>query len=871
MILRAPPPHAQNPNPYRKYDMTHVLSFQVVPSIPPALGEIEEIAHNVAFDWNHRARALFRRLDKTEWEECHQNPVKMLRSVSQERLNEAAGDPRFLSEMKGVRQELRAYCEKPTWYQNLPEGEKDAALRIAYFSMEFGLTESLPNYSGGLGILAGDHMKSASDLGLPLIGVGLLYSQGYFRQHIGPDGWQQEHYPDNEFHHMPIHLECDESGAPTTVEIDYPDGLLTAQIWRVQVGRNSIYLLDANIPENAPSLREITLALYGGDMETRIRQEILLGIGGVRLLHKLNLPPVVCHMNEGHSAFLAIERIRFSMRKFGIDAGTARELTSAGNIFTTHTPVPAGIDIFPPAMMEKYFRSYAESLSMGWDEFMGLGRVHPKQESEPFNMAILALRLSSAANGVSKLHGEVSRKMWQSMWPEVPSWDIPIDSITNGVHFPTWVSTEMKGVFARHLGGGWMDETDNPEIWEGAASIPAEDIWRVKEKNRERLIEFCRKHASRRPPGSVSRSNATMLPNPQALTIGFARRFATYKRAILLLKKPERLVALLTNKEKPVQIIFAGKAHPRDMEGKNFIREIIHFARRENVRDKLVFIEDYDIHVARQLVQGVDLWLNNPRRPQEASGTSGMKAAANGALNLSILDGWWAEGYADHLGWAIGSVEAEGDLDYQDEIECESLFNILEQTVVPLFYERDEAGVPRRWMEMVKRSLESLCPYFNTTRMVREYAEKFYMPLGAHHARLMADERTPAKALSEWKERTRGAWTGIRIQITHISTPQNSVVPLGSKIRVEAEVSLGRLSPEEVRLEIYESAMKEEKQLTNGVASPMRLAENLGNGAYRFHGEVECRKTGAHGLSVRAVPHHPYLIHPFSPHLCSWD
>ena len=505
---------------------------------------------------------------------------------------------------------------------------------------------------------------------------------------------------------------------------------------------------------------------------------------------------------------------------------------------------------------------------MDWRDFLGLGRVNSEQGDEPFNMAVLALRLSSAANGVSKLHGEVSRKMWQSMWPEVPEQDIPIASITNGVHFPTWVSPMMKDLFDRHLGGGWVDETDKPEKWERVASIPESEIWSVREKSRERLIEFCRAHALKRPLGSVTHPNVTILPNPKALTIGFARRFATYKRATLLLKRPERFVSLLTSSEKPVQIVFAGKAHPRDMEGKSFIRELIHFARRENVQDKIVFVEDYDIHVGRQLVQGVDLWLNNPRRPQEASGTSGMKAAANGALNLSILDGWWAEGYASRLGWAIGGLETYNDPGYQDEMECEILFNTLEQAVIPLFYERNEEGIPSRWVEMIKNSLQSLCPYFNTSRMVREYAEKFYLPLGAHHARLMADERVPARALSEWKEHVRRAWPGV--EITQISMEQNGVVPLGAKMRVEAEVSLGRLSPEEVRLEIYEGALKEEKLLSGEVISPMFFTEDLGGGAYRFQGEIECRRPGMHGVSVRAVPHHPHLVHPLSLHLLTW-
>ena len=848
--------------------MPTVLSFQVVPHVPADLAELEEIAENVAFDWSPSARALFARLDAECWEETHHNPVMMLRCAPQERLDQAAHDETFIAEMKSVAGELRSYLEKPSWYRNLPENRKSAHLRIAYFSMEFGLTESLPNYSGGLGLLAGDHMKSTSDLGLPLIGVGLLYSQGYFHQYLGADGWQQERYLDNDFHHMPLHLERDENGQPVTVEVDYPDGRLTAHIWRVQVGRNPIYLLDSNVPENPPELREITHALYGGDMELRIRQEILLGIGGVRLLHKLNLPPVVCHMNEGHSAFLALERIRFSMGKYGLDAAAARELTSAGNVFTTHTPVPAGIDIFPTDLMEKYFRDYAQSLTMNWDDFLDLGRVNPRQRDEPFNMAVLALRLSSAANGVSKLHGEVSRKMWQPMWPEMPEHDVPIDSVTNGVHFPTWVSPEMRGLLDRYLGEDWLDRADDPAAWEGVASIPGNELWSVKEKCREHLVDFCREHARKRPLGSVTRPSALLLPNPQALTIGFARRFATYKRATLLLKRPERFIALLQNEERPVQIIFAGKAHPQDMEGKSFIREIIHFARRENVQDKLVFVEDYDIEVARHLVQGVDLWLNNPRRPQEASGTSGMKAAVNGALNLSVLDGWWAEGYAEHLGWAIGGTETHNDIGYQDELEGVSLFNTLEQVVVPLFYERDAEGIPQRWVEMMKASLQTLCPRFNTSRMVREYAEKFYLPLGAHHGNLLENERASAKELAAWKERARAAWP--EVEITRISMPLNGAVPLGAKMRVEAEVSLGQLSPEEVRLEICEGTPGEENQLGPGSVSPMAFGANLGGGAYRFYGEIECSTTGAHALSVRALPHHPHLVHPLGMHLVTW-
>ncbi|MEK6711652.1 MAG: alpha-glucan family phosphorylase, partial [Nitrospinota bacterium] len=672
--------------------MTTVIQFQVVPTLPPELKGLEEIAHNIAFDWSPRARSLFAQIGGDEWDACSHNPVRMLGRLSQKTLNEAARDEGILNELQGVLQELRTYMTEPRWYQKTFGENGIPDLRIAYFSMEFGLTESIPNYSGGLGILAGDHMKSASDLGLPLVGVGLLYQQGYFRQYLSADGWQQERYPDNDFHNMSLRLERDSQGDPITVTVDFPDGQLKTQIWRVQVGRLPIFLMDANLPENTPPMREVTLALYGGDMENRIRQEILLGVGGVRLLHKLDLPPVVCHMNEGHSAFLALERIRMAMEKYGIDFPTAREMTSAGNVFTTHTPVPAGIDIFPPGLMEKYFRSYAGSLGIGWEEFMGFGRGNPSNREEPFNVAMLALHLSGGANGVSQLHGRVSRRMWEGLWPGLPGDEVPIASITNGVHLPTWVSTEMKNLLSRYLGPRWLSEPDQAETWERMDRIPAAELWLVKERARESLISFSRKNLEERwrerglPRGRIDLAKEILEPG--TLTIGFARRFATYKRATLLLQQPDRLIALLTSKERPIQLIFAGKAHPRDHEGKTFIRDLINFARQPAVRRRVVFLEDYDIEVARHLVQGVDLWLNTPRRPQEASGTSGMKAAANAAMNLSILDGWWAEGYRSDLGWSIGAGEEYQDAGYQDKVECDNIFDRLEQEIVPLFYDR---------------------------------------------------------------------------------------------------------------------------------------------------------------------------------------
>ncbi|OGL61104.1 MAG: alpha-glucan phosphorylase [Candidatus Tectomicrobia bacterium RIFCSPLOWO2_12_FULL_69_37] len=852
--------------------MNTVIPFQVVPTLPAQLKDLEEIAYNIAFDWSARARALFAQIGGDEWDASQHNPVRMLGRLSQKTLNEAAKDEGILSELQSVLQELRTYMTEPRWYQKSFGESGIPDLRIAYFSMEFGLTESIPNYSGGLGLLAGDHMKSASDLGLPLVGVGLLYQQGYFRQYLSADGWQQERYPDNDFHNMCLRLVRDPQGHPVTVEVEFPDGVLKAQIWKVQVGRVPIFLMDANLPENTPPMREVTLALYGGDMETRIRQEILLGVGGVRMLHKLNLPPVVCHMNEGHSAFLALERIRVSMEKFGIDFRTAREMTSAGNVFTTHTPVPAGIDIFPPGLMEKYFRSQAASLGVSWEEFMGFGRSNPANMEEPFNVAILALRHSSGANGVSRLHGDVSRRMWTNLWANLPADEVPISSITNGVHLPTWVSPEMKNLLNRYLGPRWMSEPDHPETWERVDRIPATELWLTQERARESLVSFCRQHLHQRWKGrGLSHGHldlASEILEPSTLTIGFARRFATYKRATLLLQQPDRLIALLTNKERPLQLIFAGKAHPRDTEGKSFIRDLINFARQPAVRRRVVFLEDYDIEVARHLVQGVDLWLNNPRRPQEASGTSGMKVAANAALNLSVLDGWWAEGYRSDRGWSIGAGEEYQDAGYQDKVECDNLFDRLEQEIVPLFYDRSSDGIPRGWVEMMRASLKSLAPVFNTNRMVREYAERFYLPLARHRSYLISDNLAPARSLAVWKAKVREAWP--RVQVRNITVDRNGVVSVGTPLQVGADVEIGPLGPTDVRVEVYHGSIDSSHRITEGKTTPMTVAGDLGNGTYRFQGEFTCDTAGSRGVAVRVLPNNPDLPQPLDLHLLTW-
>ncbi|MBY0228163.1 MAG: alpha-glucan family phosphorylase, partial [Gemmataceae bacterium] len=671
-------------------------------------------------------------------------------------------------------------------------------LVVAYFSAEFGIHESVPVYSGGLGVLSGDHLKSASDLGLPLVGVGLMYREGYFRQYLTADGWQQERYPENDFFNLPLLEEKDRQGRPLAVSVPMAGREVAVRVWRLQVGRVPLYLLDANIPQNAPDDRAITARLYGGDHDTRIRQEIVLGIGGVRALRALGKEPTVCHMNEGHSAFCGLERIREMMERTGCDFATAREAVSAGTVFTTHTPVPAGNDVFVPQLVEHYFADYWPQLKLTRDEFLGLGRQNPASHDEGFGMTVLALRLANIANGVSRLHGTVSRKMWQGIWPELPDAEVPITSITNGVHTRSWVSPDLAQLFDRYLGAGWHGSPDEAAAWGRVERIPDAELWRTHERRRERLVSFARGRMKKQliargaVPGEVARADEAL--DPETLTIGFARRFATYKRGALLFANYERLLSIITSKDRPVQLIYAGKAHPRDNGGKELIKEINHFARRPELRRRVVFLEDYDMNVARYLVQGVDVWLNNPRRPLEASGTSGMKAACNGGLNFSILDGWWCEGYAQDNGFAIGAGEEYADTVYQDEVESRAILDALEQEIVPLFYARGADGVPRGWLRMMKRSIASLSPVYSTGRMVAEYATTAYLPSAERWARLSGDGLAPAKRLAAWRQAVRQGWAMVKVLGTEALGTDGLAV--GGDLRVKAKVALGSLNPE---------------------------------------------------------------------------
>ncbi len=855
--------------------MQPICTFTIVPSLPTKLEHLRDLAYNLWWCWNLEAVDLFRRLDRELWEESGHNPVLMLGAIKQERLEEAAEDDGFLAHLERIAQRFDRYVKsQSTWYQKA-HGAPGAPC-IAYFSAEFGLTECMPIYAGGMAVLAGDHLKSASDLGLPLMGVGLLYQEGYFHQYLNSDGWQRELYPKNDFYNMPIQLEQREDGTPVTVQVDYPGRKVTAQVWRAQVGRLPLFLLDTNIPANGRQDQDITDELYGGDLEMRIQQEIMLGIGGVRALESLGVRPTICHMNEGHSAFLALERIRILMEEQGrqgtLSFAEAQEAASAGNVFTTHTPVPAGIDRFPPELMDKYFSDYYKRLGLSREEFLALGRENPSDDGELFSMAVLALRLAAQTNGVSRLHGRVARKMWQSLWPGVPEDEVPITSITNGIHIPSWISFDMARLYDRYLGHRWLERPDDQTIWERVDEIPNEELWLTHERRRGRLVAVVRRCLREQlkkqgaPPSEIEKAGEVL--DPEALTIGFARRFATYKRSTLILRDPDRLASILNDKDRPVQIIFAGKAHPQDNPGKELIQQVVRLCQREEFRRRIVFIEDYDMSIARYLVQGADIWLNTPLRPREASGTSGMKATANGVINMSTLDGWWDEAYQPDTGWAIGRGELYEDLNYQNDIESRAIYGILEKEIVPLFYDRNSNGLPHKWIAQMKAAMRAICPVFNTNRMIREYTERLYLPAAQRYRRLTEGEMARAKALSQWKSHLHEHWSEIRMD--NVKTEVPARLKVGAELQVRAQVYLGALEPSDVTVQLYYGPLDTKGEISKGEVMAMKWLESNGDGNHTFVGSIPARTSGRYGYALRILPHHEDLSNPYEPGLILW-
>lgn len=696
---------------------------------PGGLVRLEELAHNLWWSWQPDARRLFEAIDPILWRLTHHNPVKLLHDLKPERLAALAEDPAFVRQYSAV---LKAYDEymgaQRTWFTRRHPTLSQSA--IAYFSAEFGLHNSIPIYSGGLGILAGDHCKEASDLGVPLVGLGFMYPQGYFHQRITPDGWQEAVYEPVNHSELPIHQVIAPSGAPCHVQIEMGERTVSAVVWQVRAGRVILYLIDTALEENAPGDRELSARLYGGDQEVRLCQEILLGIGGVRVLRALGLAPVVWHANEGHSAFLALERIR-ELVQAGRSFADAADLIRQSTVFTTHTPVPAGHDVFPVHLMDRYFSGYWEQLGLTREEFLRLGQ-HPDAPDAGFNMTALAMRMSTHLNGVSREHGRVTRTMWRSLWPGVPEDLVPIRSITNGIHAPSWVAPEMNHLYSKYLGPDWADRTDEPAVWHRVKDIPDAEVWAVRQTLKRKLMGFIRERARAGwVQGHLEASQvlaAGTLLDPEALTIGFARRFATYKRATLLFSTLHRLQHLLQDRWRPVQIVFAGKAHPADEAGRYFIHQVYTFCKDHRLGGHVAFLKNYDMHLAKFLVQGVDVWLNTPRPPLEASGTSGQKAALNGVPHLSVLDGWWKEGYDGANGWAVPLATDLTDPHAQDAHDAEQLYCLLEQEVVPLFYTRDRDGIPRGWVQVVKDAIRTVAPRFCARRMVKEYVDLLYIP-----------------------------------------------------------------------------------------------------------------------------------------------
>ena len=846
-------------------------TYNVTPILPATLEPLREMSFNLWWTWEPAARRLFRHLDIELWNRTNHNPVRMLQLSRQSRLEELSQDKTFLRELKQLFEEFEKYLGRHDTYGKAGPG---SAIKnpVAYFSAEFGFHESIPNYSGGLGILASDHCKSASDLDLNFVGVGLLYRHGYFRQQIDKEGVQEAINLNQNFYHLPIR-EVPRGDAKLLVSVPILDREVFAKVWELRVGRVNIYLLDTEVAQNSAEDRLITAELYGGDLEMRMRQEIVLGIGGVKALSALGISPDVFHMNEGHSAFLALERIRLNVTDKELDFYSALQVVAAANVFTTHTPVPAGNDSFPRDMMRKYFGGFAKEIGIPFDELFSFGqtRVDP---NDPFSMTILALRLSRHANGVSKLHGDVTRSLWKNVWAGVPVHEVPITSITNGIHTKTWMAPEFSALYRKHL-GTWEEHLTEPEFWRGVIDIPDTQLWETHQKLKLRLIEFVRERVRRQrqrlgeSPESIRKANRIL--DPEVLTMGFARRFATYKRATLLFSDKERLKRLLSDTTRPVQFIFAGKAHPRDEAGKALIQEVYKLSREASFESRIVFLEDYDSYIARRLLQGVDLWLNYPLRPMEASGTSGMKAAPNGGINLSVLDGWWREGYNGNNGWAIGAEIDDGSVEFQNEVDASSLYQLLENQIIPLYYAKPDGKLPLAWLQLMRESIRSVTPVFNTQRMVKEYTERLYIPAAKSYENFSRDGCDAATQLSQWKSQIRKDWPQVQIFDVQISNKDRQNVLVGESLQICARVHLGAVDPQHVRVEAYHGEI-DDGDIRNPTPTVLNQSSKAnGDGDYIYEGSVPATESGAYGFSVRVVPTHPYLMQAHELRLITWS
>jgi starch phosphorylase len=853
----------------RSFGMKTLGKISIFPKLPEPIKRLHDLAYNLWWVWNPDAQALFSSLDPDLWKSVNQNPVKFLRNVKQNQLNSAAQNQTYMAQYGRVLADFDAYMAPTadTWFRQQHGDEGD--LTIAYFSAEFGLHEALPIYSGGLGILSGDHCKEASDLGLPLVGVGFLYPQGYFTQHISGSGEQEANYEKIDFSEVPAQPALDANGNPVMIHVDLPGRTVYAQIWRIQVGRIPLYLMDTDVERNAHQDRELSARLYGGDNEMRISQEFVLGIGGVRALRALGYAPTVWHMNEGHSAFLNLERIRELVQSHGLNFDEAVEFVRAGSVFTTHTPVAAGHDAFNYELVEKFFWQYWGRLGIDRQQFLELAS-HDQGWGPQFSMTVLAFRLSAYHNGVSELHGHVSRRMWAELWPGTPVEQTPIGHITNGVHTGTWLVPELRDLYSQYLPQRWLEHVDDPQTWQSVDQIPDDELWRVHLKRKNELIDFIRerirKQYLRHGEGPRRMAASAGLLDPEALTIGFARRFATYKRATLIFHDLERLKRILNNPERPVQIIFSGKAHPRDEPGRALIQRIHEVSQDPEFWGKIVFLENYDMNIARHLISGVDIWLNNPRRPYEASGTSGQKAALSGAPNFSVLDGWWREAYNGNNGWAIGEERDYKNQETQDEADVLSLYATLEDEIVPLYYERDSDGVPHGWVERMKASIKTCAPLFSMKRMVKEYTERYYIRAMASAAQYAINDYAIARQIAEWKRRVRQNWSTVNLQVKQFAPLQATV---GEPLKMVIQVWPGALNEDEIVAEIVVGQQNEFNILENPQTIPMQKGQRM-DGGIEYSGALTAEDSGQLTIGLRVRPTRPEIINPYELGLSRW-
>ena len=843
----------------------------VNPQLPKRIDKLSEVANNLWWSWNTEFLRLFQKIDKDLWEESDKNPVKFLKRVSQEKLEEASKNLSFLKEYDRVVDNFEAYVNsKNTWFSNkFPKNKEDL---IAYFSAEYGLDQTIPIYSGGLGILSGDHLKSASDLGIPLVAVGLLYKNGYFNQKINGYGEQQTEYRNIDLYDLPINPVKDEKGEDLIIYVKFPKRRLYLKVWQINVGRVKLYLLDSDIEKNHEEDRDVTLRLYGGDQEMRIRQEIVLGMAGVNLLKTLGLNPTVYHMNEGHSSFLNLEIIKDIIAEKEVTFEVAKDIASSKTVFTTHTPVPAGNDIFPIELVEKYFKEFWPKLGLTREEFLRLG-MKPTKELEPgFNMGILALKIAGKKNGVSKLHGAVSRELFGDVWPDIAANESPITYVTNGIHTCSWLSPKLKELYNKYLKPYWQDSIFDDKTWERARDIPDNELWQAHQDRKQKLFELVRKSTIerlRRENYNYDEINDIVSKlNPNALTIGFARRFATYKRATLIFKDIERITQILNNKEMPVQLIFAGKAHPKDKEGQDLIKYIHEVSMMPQFKGKIFLLENYNIAMSRYLVSGVDVWLNNPRRPMEASGTSGQKASVNGVINFSVLDGWWAEGYNQYNGWTIGTNAEYTSYEEQDRADSQSMYYTLENKIIPMYYDKDKKGISSKWMEMMKESIVTTGGRYSTSRMLVDYTEQLYIPLCDLTNKYYLDIDNVA-SYNTWKQNLFLNWKDIKL--TQINNLDNITIDAGNNIEVKCEVELPNIDKENVEVEVYYGKILDNGIVENVSIIPMEL-ESADEEAkkYYYKAKVELTTGGNYGYTFRVMPKHEMLLEATNLNLVKW-